>query len=80
MLVLTRRVGESIHVGDDIRLTVLSVKGQNVKVGILAPKSVTVHREEVYERIAAENRLAASRASLKNAQKLVNLKGLLDAV
>ena len=79
MLVLTRKVGESIQVGDDIRLTVLSVKGPTVKMGILAPRDVAVHREEVYDKIVEENRLAASRASLENAAKLVRLGGLLDA-
>ena len=59
MLVLTRKVGESIQVGDDIRLTVLSVQGQNVKIGIQAPRSVTVHRKEIYERIVEENKRAA---------------------
>ena len=78
MLVLTRRVGESIHVGGEIRFTVLAVKGQNVKMGILAPKDVAIHREEVYERIIAENRLAASRVSLENAKKLVGFEGVLD--
>ena len=67
------------QVGDDIRLTVLSVKGPTVKMGILAPRDVAVHREEVYDKIVEENRLAASRASLENAAKLVRLGGLLDA-
>ena len=79
MLVLTRRVGESIHVGEEIRLTVLAVKGQNVKMGILAPREVAIHREEVYEKIVAENRLAASRASMENVRKLVAFEGVLDA-
>ncbi len=79
MLVLTRKVGESIQVGDDIRLTVLSIKGQNVKMGILAPRSVSVHREEVYDKIVAENRLAASRVSIENAQMLFGFGGLLHA-
>jgi carbon storage regulator len=78
LLVLTRKVGESIQVGDDIRLTVLSVKGPTVKMGILAPRDVAVHREEVYDKIVEENRLAASRASLENAAELVRLGGLLD--
>ena len=77
MLVLTRKVGESIHVGDNIRLTVLSVQGQNVKMGINAPRNVAVHREEVYTRIIEENRLAASRASLENAQQLLDIGGFI---
>ena len=54
MLILTRRVGESIKVGQDITVTVLGVKGMQVRVGIDAPKSVAVHREEVAERIKHE--------------------------
>ena len=54
MLILTRRVGESVYVGDDVKVTVLAVKYGSVRVGIEAPKSVTVHRQEIYERIHAE--------------------------
>jgi carbon storage regulator len=54
MLILTRRVGESIKVGQDITVTVLGVKGMQVRVGIDAPKNVAVHREEVAERIKHE--------------------------
>lgn len=53
MLVLSRRLGETIVIGDDIRLTVLSVSGGQVRLGIAAPKEVSVHREEIYERIKA---------------------------
>lgn len=51
MLILTRRVGETVHIGDDVTITVLALKGAQVRVGINAPKSVAVHREEIYERI-----------------------------
>ena len=54
MLILTRRVGESVMVGDDITVTVLDVKGNQVRIGINAPKDVAVHREEIYERIKSE--------------------------
>jgi carbon storage regulator len=54
MLILTRRTGESINVGETIKLTVLGVKGNQVRIGINAPKSVPVHREEIYERIKRE--------------------------
>ena len=78
MLVLTRKVGESIHIGEEIRLTVLSVQGQNVKVGIIAPRAVVVHREEIFDKIVQENRRAASRASLENVQKLVHVGGKIN--
>ncbi len=51
MLILTRRVGESLMVGDDITITVLGVKGNQVRIGVNAPKDVAVHREEIYNRI-----------------------------
>jgi len=59
MLILTRRVGEAIKVGDDVTVTVLAIKGGQVRIGIDAPKSVEVHREEVYERLVAERASAA---------------------
>lgn len=54
MLILTRRVGETLVVGDDITITVLGVKGNQVRIGIKAPQDVAVHREEIYERIKQE--------------------------
>ncbi len=54
MLILTRRAGESVMVGSDITITVLGVKGTQVRIGINAPKEVAVHREEIYERIQSE--------------------------
>ena len=54
MLILTRRVGETLMVGDDITITVLGVKGNQVRIGVNAPKNVAVHREEIYERIKDE--------------------------
>jgi len=54
MLILTRRIGETVTIGQDITVTVLGIKGQQVRVGIGAPKDVPVHREEIYERIKGE--------------------------
>jgi len=54
MLILTRRVGESVIIGDDIEVTVLGVKGNQVRLGVKAPREVTVHREEIHARIKAE--------------------------
>lgn len=62
MLVLTRKLNESVIIGDDIAVTVLAVEGEQVKLGITAPKQLSVHRQEVYEQIKREN-LEAARSS-----------------
>lgn len=60
MLILTRRVGETVMIGDDVAVTVLGVKGNQVRVGVNAPKEVSVHREEIYERIKREEQAGGS--------------------
>ena len=64
MLILTRKSGERITIGDKIRVTVLEIKGKQVRLGIEAPSDTTVHREEIFQKIQRENRLAA-RSSAK---------------
>ncbi|MDR2075423.1 MAG: carbon storage regulator CsrA [Desulfovibrio sp.] len=59
MLILTRRSGESLHIGDNIKITLLSIQGKQVKLGIFVPDDIVVYREEVYLRVKEENRQAA---------------------
>ena len=74
MLILTRRVGESLRIGDDVSVTVLGIKGSQVRIGVNAPKTIPVHREEVYDRI--NNEKSAKKdfdEDNKNSDKNINL-------
>ena len=72
MLILTRKSGESITIGDDVKITVIEVKGKQVRIGIDAPRNYIIHREEVYIRIQEEN----IRAAEKTPVSLKGFKGL----
>ena len=65
MLILNRRVGETLIIGDDVHITVLGVKGNQVRIGINAPKTVSVHREEIYDRIQREKTDGDSDSNIK---------------
>ena len=64
MLILTRKTGESINIGNDIKITIVSIDGGQVRIGIDAPKDVIIHREEIYKKIINENKAAAGISKL----------------
>ena len=70
MLALTRKRSESIMIGDEVEIVVLGIQGEQVKLGIIAPKRVAVHRKEVYEQIQMENKEASSSINLKALNEL----------
>ncbi|HKT73223.1 MAG TPA: carbon storage regulator CsrA [Steroidobacteraceae bacterium] len=72
MLILTRRVGETVMIGNDVTVTVLGVKGNQVRIGINAPKNVAVHREEIYERIKREQEGGSSGEPTKQSAEYVS--------
>lgn len=72
MLILTRKSGEGIRIGDDIRVVILEIKGNQIRIGIEAPQNTQVHRDEVYEKIKMEN-IKASGATTEYLQKLFKI-------
>lgn len=72
MLILTRKLGEQINIGDDITVTLLEVKGTQVKLGIEAPKDISIHRKEIYERIREEN-LKSSEVDLSDLSEAASM-------
>lgn len=69
MLILTRRVGETLVIGDDVTVTVLGVKGNQVRIGVNAPKEVSVHREEIYQRIEQDTQDVKSKTGENTSDK-----------
>ena len=72
MLVLTRKLGEKIQIGDDISILIMEVKGKQVRLGIEAPSTVKIHREEIYQKIQEEN-IKASNIEITDFSELENL-------
>jgi carbon storage regulator len=75
MLILTRKLGERIAIGDDIHVTLLEIKGGQVKLGIEAPQSISIHRQEIYERIRKEN-LRSAEVSTSDLTRATSLFGI----
>ena len=73
MLVLTRKQGESITIGDNIRITFLDIQNKSVKIGIQAPKHIHVHREEIYNKIVEENRKAMQESAHQGLLKVAKI-------
>jgi carbon storage regulator len=75
MLILTRRVGETVVIGNDVDVTVLGVKGNQVRLGVKAPREVSVHREEIYKRIKEEENKSSSNGSSRSSHNGQNGNG-----
>lgn len=68
MLILTRKLGESIAIGDEVKVTLIDVQGRQVKIGVTAPKDVQIHRQEIYEKIQVENYRASTTSEMDLAE------------
>ena len=75
MLILTRRIGETVVIGNDVDVTVLGVKGNQVRIGVKAPKDIAVHREEIYQRICQEQNGNGNGAAAPDHVKIVGAAG-----
>jgi len=78
LLVLTRKLGESVQIGENVTIMVLSVQGKSVKIGVTAPRDISVYRKEVYDRIVEENKRAAEAITAESANMLMGVGGLSD--
>lgn len=78
MLVLTRRLGETIVIGDDITIKIVDIHGKQIRIGIEAPKEISVYRGEIYDRIMQENKAAAEAANVQNDTITDNMRQLLQ--
>lgn len=74
MLVLTRKKGQSIMIGNDIEISLVDIQGDQVRIGINAPKNVTIHRKEIFEEIKDENRLALANNNMNLSELTIKLK------
>jgi carbon storage regulator len=79
MLVLTRKIGESIKINEDVKITVIDVKGKNIRLGIEAPRDTKIYREEVFLRIKQENRTAATSTDIDMGKISQLMKDKLDS-
>jgi carbon storage regulator len=78
MLILTRKLGESIAIGDDIKIVILDIKGRQVRIGVQAPKQTKVHREELYQAIMEQNRISAYSHSMQMEDILSTFKNNIN--
>jgi carbon storage regulator len=76
MLVLTRKIGEAINIGDDVKISIMDVKGQSVRIGVEAPRSTGIYREEIYGRMREQNRLATGWQT----SDVASLRGLMSGL
>lgn len=74
MLILTRRIGETVYIGDDVQVTILKINGRQVHMGITAPTDTPVHRKEIYERIKKEREAGTNPTGMKTPKEVLGLR------